>query len=238
MPKADWMAGITGAGSGALTGSMFGPAGTIVGGVAGGLAGLFGGPKKPKKKKPQRLSSLDERQQELNAQQYRALQGKGPFGDLYNYNPEMANQVFDQNVGRPAYRNFQEEVIPGITGAFRSQGLQNSSYVADALAKRGRDVQEGLDAQRSQYLYGQEQAAQQAKRNAIENLQNRQTFAWEMPQQPAPNAGAGSFDLNAILGSITPQMVSGMKDFFGGSGSPTAGYSGMAAKSATLPYMR
>lgn len=240
MPKADWMAGLTGAGSGAATGAMFGAPGILAGGILGGVAGLFGGPKKPKKQKPKQLSTLDEKQQRLNSQQYEALRGRGPFGDLYNYNPDMANQVFNETIGRPAYRSFQEEVIPGITGAFRTQGLQNSSYVADALAKRGRDVQEGLNAQRSQYLYGQEQAAQQAKRQAIENLQNRQTFAWEMPQQPAPNAGAGGFDLNGILGSITPDMVSGIKNIFGGSGgnSASSSYGGMAVKSATLPYMR
>lgn len=234
---ADFGAGITGAMSGAGLGSAFGPPGAIIGGLAGGIAGLFGGPKKKKAKKPQRISTLDKSQSRLNQQQYQALRGEGQFADLYNYNPQMANKVFDQTIGRPAYRAFQEEVVPGITGAFRTQGLQNSSYVADALAKRGRDVQESLDAQRTQYLYGQEQNAQQAKRSAIENLQNRQTFAYEMPQAPAPNAGAGSFDIGAILNSITPDAIAGIKSAFGGK-SPAPSYASNASNAATLPYMR
>jgi len=42
-----------------------------------------------------------------------------------------------------------------------------------------RDVQESLDAQRGQYLYNEQKASKTAKQNAIENLQNRQTFAYD-----------------------------------------------------------
>ena len=206
---ANWSGGGTGALSGASTGASIGSIipgvgtaiGGVVGGLVGGIAGLFG--KKNKKKK---LSTLDKRQQELNRQQHESILGKGPLADLYNYDPQAANAVFDKNTARPAQRNFAENTVPTITGAFRNQGLQNSSYVGDSLSKAGRDVQENLDALRSQYLYGEQNNAREAKRNAVENLQNRQTFAYDK--------GESSFDISSILNSITPEMKGQLKDYF------------------------
>lgn len=206
MPKTNWTGGATGALGGASTGfAIGGPVGGAIGGVVGGIAGLFGGGKKKKKK----LSSLDKRQQKLNEQQHQAIQGEGPLADLYNYDPEAANKVFDQNIANPAYRKFQEDVIPGITGQFRSNGLMNSSYAGDAISKLARDVQENLNSQRTQYLYGEQKEAQNAKRNAVEGLQNRQTFAYDKN-----NSGGGGFDINNVLGSITPEMINQAKSYF------------------------
>lgn len=203
----DWTGGATGAIGGASKGATIGgPWGAAVGGVIGGATGLFGGGRK-KKKKP--ISSLDKRQQELNKQQHQSILGEGPLADLYNYDPEAANAVFDKNVANPAYRKFKEELAPGITGQFRSQGLMNSSYAGDALSKAGRDIQENLNAQRSQYLYGEQKDARKAKRNAIENLQNRQTFAYDT----AAGTNKG-FDINAILKSISPEMTDQLAKYF------------------------
>lgn len=218
MPKANWGGGLSGAASGASAGSAIGSVipvvGTAIGGavgaIGGGLAGLFGSKKKKKKRK--QISTLDKRQQALNEQQYESLLGKGPLADLYNYDPEGANAVFDKNIANPAYRKYKEDLAPSITGQFRSQGLQNSSYVGDALSKTARDIQENLNAQRSQYLYGEQENARSAKRNAVENLQNRQTFAYD---KQAPSS---TFDLNSILNSVTPEAVSGFMDMFKGGG--------------------
>jgi hypothetical protein len=209
---ADWTGGATGALGGASTGATIGSVipgvgtaiGAGIGGLIGGVAGLFGGKKKKKKK----ASSLDKRQQQLNNMQHDSILGKGPLADLYNYDPEAANAVFDKTVANPAYRKFKEDLAPGITGQFRSQGLMNSSYAGDALAKTARDIQENLDAQRSQYLYGEQNNARNAKRNAVENLQNRQTFAYDT------SASGGGFDINKILGSITPEMTDQLADYF------------------------
>jgi len=217
MAKANWGGGLSGAASGASAGASIGSVipgvGTAIGGavgaIGGGLAGLFGSKKKKKKKKT--LSSLDKRQQALNEQQHESILGKGPLADLYNYDPEGANAVFDKNIANPAYRKYKEDLAPSITGQFRSQGLQNSSYVGDALSKTARDIQENLNAQRSQYLYGEQENARSAKRNAVENLQNRQTFAYE------DNPTTKPFDLNSILNSVTPDAVSGFMDMFKGS---------------------
>jgi len=204
---------LAGAGSGALGGAgtgfaIGGPIGAGIGGLVGGLAGLFGGGRKKKKK----ISTLDKRQQQINESQYQALLGEGPLADLYNYDPKGANEVFNQITARPAQRNFRESTVPGITGAFRKQGLMESSYVGDALSKAGRDVQENLDALRAQALYGEKQGAQNARRNAVENFQNRQTFAYE---KPAPGS---NFDIGQVLSGITPDMISGLQGLFSGSG--------------------
>lgn len=192
----------SGALSGAAAGSVFGPIGSGIGGLIGGITGLFGGNKKKKKK----LSSFDKNQQRLNDQQYQGILGKGPLSDLYNYDSESANAVFDQIQARPAQRNFAENTVPTLTGAFRNQGLQNSSYLGDSLSKAGRDVQENLDALRSQYLYNEQKDARGAKRNAVENLQNRNTFAYDAGQKP--------FDIASVIDSISPEQVDKLKGYF------------------------
>lgn len=206
----DWTGAATGALSGAATGAMIGSVipgigtgiGAAGGGIVGGVAGLFGGGRKKKKK----LSSLDKRQKQLNEQQYQGIIGEGPLADLYKYDPEAANAVFDQNTARPAQRNFQEKTVPGITGAFRKEGLQNSSYAGDALSKAGRDVQENLDALRSKYLYDEQKDVTNARRSAVDSLQNRQTFAYDIGQKP--------FDISSILNSLSPETAKQFKDFF------------------------
>lgn len=190
----DVSGGVAGAASGAYAGSIFGPVGSAVGGIAGGLGGLFGGKKKAK---PKKVSTLDPQQQKLYAEYIASLRGEGPFSDLYNYNAEKANANFDANVSRPAYRNFNENVIPGITGQFRQGNLMNSSYSAGALGKAGRDVQESLDAQRSDYNYRGEQQAMQNRQNAINQILGMQTFAYMQPQE------SGGGPLDRIMGGFS-----------------------------------
>lgn len=206
MARADWGGGASGALSGAATGSIFGPIGAGIGGAVGALGGLFGGGKKKKKKK---ISTLDKDQRRLSQTQHQSILGKGPLADLYNYDPEKANSVFDQTIANPAYRGFEEKIAPQITGQFRSQGLQNSSYSGDALSRAGRDVQENLNGRRAEYLYNEQNQARSAKRSAVENMQNRQNFAYDTT---APRSGG--FDINSILGSITPEAISGIQNYF------------------------
>lgn len=204
------MANYGGAASGALSGAttggtIGGPIGAVAGGLLGGVSGLFGGGKKKKKK----VSTLDKRQKQLNEQQHQSILGEGPLADLYNYNPEEANKVFNENVANPAYRKFEEELAPKVTGQFRKNGLMNSSYAGDALSKLARDVQENLNSERSKYLYGEQKGATEAKRNAIESLQNRQTFAYD---KSAPEGGG--FDIDSILKSLPTEAVTGLTDYF------------------------
>lgn len=208
MPKTNWGGAAGGAASGASTGfSLGGPVGGVIGGVAGGLLGLFGGKKKKKKKK---LSTFDKNQQKLHDEQFDAFHGQGPLADIYGYDPEKANDVFDKMIGSKAYRNFNENIVPKITGQFRNSGLMNSSYAGDALSKAGRDVQESLDAQRANYLYNTEQSSKQAKQNALNSYQDRQTFAYDMADSGDGGGGGGWFD--NILNSITPKTTDWMED--------------------------
>lgn len=208
MAKYDWGKAGSGALQGAALGSAGGPIGSGVGAVVGGTLGLFGS-KKKKKKKPKKLSTLDERQQKLNEEQYAALRGEGPLADLYNYDPEAANKVFDENIARYAYRDLNEKGIPGVTGQFRSQGLMQSSYAGDAISKLVRDVQESLNAKRSDYLYNEQKAARDSKQNAVENLQNRQTFAYEKPQAKQ----GGGMGIDNILSNFSSEDMAKAGDW-------------------------
>lgn len=200
-----------GAASGAATGGTIGSfipgVGTAIGGGVGALFGGLFGSKKKKKKKPKTLSTLDPNQQKLNETQHQSILGQGPLADLYNYDPEQANSVFDKTISNPAYRNFQENIAPQITGQFRNRGLMNSSYAGEALGKAGRNVQESLDAQRAQYLYGEQSNAREAKRNAVENMQNRQTFAYQQPYPNDQQNGKNGFSMDNILNSISGKDV-------------------------------
>ena len=193
---------VSGAASGAATGgSIGGLPGAVVGGIFGAATGLFG-----KKKKKRKISTFDKKQQQINDLQGQGLLGQGPLADLYNYNPQEANAVFDKTIANPAYRGFQENIVPTITGQFRSEGLQNSSYAGDALSKAGRDVQEMLDARRAEYLYGEQNNARTARRQGIENYQNRSTQAWD--------ANNPSMDITDIINSIPKEAIAGVRDYF------------------------
>src|SRR3569623_1485808 len=218
MAKYDAASAATGAVTGAATGSAFGPIGTAAGAVIGGTLGLFGS--KKKKRKPKRFSTLDPQQQALYDDYVKTIRGEGPFSDIYNFDSEGANKVFDQTVGRPAYRNFQENVIPGITGQYRSNNLMNSSYSGEALSRAGRDVQENLDAERARYQFEGQQNAKNAKQNAINNILGTQTFAYDKPQ-------ANSGGIDAILSKIAPEAGEWFADYLkklgnsGGTASPS-----------------
>lgn len=208
MARADFSSGVSGAITGASTGFQFGgPIGAGIGGAIGGIGGLFGS----KKKKKKTISTLDKDQQRLNKIQHQSILGKGPLADLYNYDPEKANAVFEQTRSRPALREFNEKTIPGITGSFRKAGLQNSSYVGDALSKAGRDVQENLDSLRNDYIYKQENQAREAKRSAVDSSLNRQTMGYDTGY-----SNNRSFDINSIIKSISPSAVDSISKYFKG----------------------
>lgn len=209
MAKYSVASGLSGAASGAAIGSSIMPGiGTGVGALAGGIAGLFGS----KKKKKKRLSTLDPEQRALRQQQIDALYGQGDFANLYAFDPQRANANFDATIARPSYRNFQENVIPSITGQYRNQGLFNSSYTGQALGRAGRDVQEDLDAQRMDYIYRGEQAANTAKQNALNSLLGMQTFNYSQP-------GASSTD--QILNQIAPSAAKYLFNKYGANDAAT-----------------
>lgn len=227
MPKADWGGAAGGAASGALSGASIGSIipgvgtaiGGAVGGIIGGISSLFGGKKKKKAKK---RSTLDPQQQALYNDYIASIRGEGPMAALYNFDAQGYNDVFDKTVGRSANRNFQENIIPGITGQFRSKNLQNSSYVGEALSRAGRDVQENLDNQRSANVFQGQQQANLNKQNAINSVLGSQTFAYEKPGAQTPNA------IDQILGSVGPAAGEWFADYLKKSNKPATAPAGPA----------
>jgi hypothetical protein len=213
MASYDLGSAASGAMSGGQLGAPFGAPGIAIGSTIGGLAGLFGSKKKRRKNK--QISTLDKQQQELYGQHMAGLRGEGPMAGMYNFDTQGANQNFDQNVSRPAYRNFQENIIPGITGQFRQGNLQNSSYTGEALGRAGRNVQENLDAQRSNMIFQGQQQANQNRMGGIENALNRQTFATQRPSERAPGG------INQILEKLAPDAGEWFSNYLKGF-APTA----------------
>lgn len=185
MPKFNLGSGLGGAAGGALSGAAIGSAvpgiGTAIGALGGGIAGLFssgfGGAKKPKK-----LSSLDPEQQKLLKEYVQGLRGTGEFKDLFGFDPDQTTDNFNQMYAQPAYQQFNEEVVPGITGAFRGKNLQNSSYLGGALAKAGTNVQTNLNAQLAQMLQSAQQGSIDRRLGSLRDLLGMQTFAYQQPQ--------------------------------------------------------
>jgi len=129
---------------------------------------------------PSKISSLDPEQQKIYQQLATALQGgESSFSDLFGFDPEKMRELYTQQYAEPAYQQFQEEVVPGITGQFRGQNLQNSSYLGGALGKAGTDVQKNLNANLSNMLYQGEQSALNRKQQGLNQILNMQTFAYQ-----------------------------------------------------------
>lgn len=190
MGKLDLGGAAAGAASGGATGfSIGGPVGGAIGGVAGGLLGLFGGGRK----RPKKISTLDKNQKALYGEYSKGLNGQGgKFGNLFNFDSQGATENWKQNYADPAYQNYNENIVPKITGQFRGGNLQNSSYLAGALGKAGSDVQKNLNAHMSNMLYNGQQDALQRRVQGIDKLLNMQTFAYQQPQQSASQQGFGA----------------------------------------------
>lgn len=148
--------------------------------VIQGVSSLFGS---GRSKKPKKISTLSPEQRRLHQEYIQGIRGEGPMAGMFNFNPDQVNQNFESTVARPAYRQFQEDVIPQITGQFRGKNLMNSSYTGEALGRAGRNVQESLDAQRSNTLYNAEQSSYDRRNQAIQNALSTQTFAYQRPQE-------------------------------------------------------
>lgn len=150
--------------------------------IAGGVA-LASAALSSRKKKAKKRSTMDKNQQKLWKEYHDAIHGQGPLADLYNYDAQKAQQNFQQYYGEPAYQSFQENVVPQVTGQFRSKNLQNSTYAGQALSRAGRDVQNDINRNMANYMYEMEQSVLNRKANAVNSALNTQTFAYEKPQE-------------------------------------------------------
>lgn len=227
MPKLDLGGGLGGAASGAALGSSIMPGiGTGIGAVAGGLLGLFG----RKKRKPKKISTLDKTQQGIYNQYAQGINGQGPMADLFGFNPDQTRDLFNRNIAQPAYEQFQEEVIPGITGQFRGGNLQNSSYLGGALAKAGTNVQRNLDTQLANAMYQGQQDSLQRRLNSINNILNMQTFAYQQPQQ-----SSGDQVFNSLMDVGGKAAGSYFDNMFNKPNAPRAAFNNSVAPRMPLP---
>lgn len=175
----DWGKGAGGAGTGAIYGGQIGgPAGALIGGGLGALGGFFGD------NEPTSRTTMDPQQKQLYEQKTQALQGGGgPLADVYGqYNPQMMKDYYEQAYAQPQYQEFQDNIVPTITGQFRGQNLQNSSYLGGALAKEGGKVQNNLNGQMAQMLYQGQQSQQSRRAGALDSILNLQSQVHERPQ--------------------------------------------------------
>lgn len=218
MGKFDFGGAVGGAGSGAAIGAPFGAPGVAAGTVIGGLFGAFG----RKKRKPKKISTLDDTQQGIYNDYAKGLNGQGKFADMFNFDEGAARDNWQQSYADPAYQNFNENVIPGITSQFRGAGLANSSYLGGALSKAGTDVQRNLDAHLSNMLYQGKNDSVNRRIDGINKLLNMQTFAYQQPQ-----ASAGDQAFGALLDAGGQAAGRYFDSTFGGNNSnqqPKPGY--------------
>ncbi len=181
----DFQSGFSGAGTGAIYGAQLGGGpGAVAGGIIGGLSGFFG--KDKNKKKPEQISTFDPYQKQLFEQKTQALQGNGgPLADVYGpFNSQLMRDYYEKSFAQPAYQEFQENVVPTITGAFRGKNLQNSSYLGGALANAGSKVQNNLNGQLAELLYKGEQSSLDRRSSALDRILNLQTHV-DQRQQPS-----------------------------------------------------
>lgn len=98
----------------------------------------------------------------LQQQTFGAAGGQGLDAFLQSIQP-FGGQQFAQQVGGPlsafAQNQFQQETIPAIAGAVGAGGGARSSGFQDILAREGRNLQLGLNAQLAPLAFGAQQSA-------------------------------------------------------------------------------
>lgn len=202
MPKPSWGGAGAGAASGALAGSSFGPIGTGIGGLIGGLSGLFSGQKKPKIKQQ---STLRPEQERLYEQLQNALINPGAggaFGDVADYyrNLMSDNPADYQAFAAPALRQYNEEIVPGLSEQFAgmgSGGLSSSGF-RNAQIQGATDLSERLGSLRAQL-----------RQQGVQGLQNLGAFGLSPFSENVRNTPQANFSENLAegVGQILPSVA-------------------------------
>lgn len=170
--------------------------GLIGSGVGALIENLFG-----RSKKRSRLTPGQER---IREQIEMGLQGQGPFADIFG--PVQSGQLadlFEQTIGAPARRRFEETTLPQLTGQFRGAGLGQSASLARTLGRSARDLEEGLAAQMQSFLAGQQGQRRASASSIINQLlgQQEQENVVSQPFTEFFSASAPSFLADLLSGS-------------------------------------
>lgn len=123
----------------------------IFGGLAPGIGGALGGG----------LGGLQQSRESLQ-------------GFLGDFDPAASQQAFQSGVVDPSLRNFQQNVIPGITERF-SNVAGSSGVLAKALADAGGDLQSNLGAQGALFNQNARNTFNQNRLNASGQLAGQST---------------------------------------------------------------
>jgi len=152
---------LKGVGSGAATGTSFGPWGTAIGAGVGALGSLFGGGLSRRKTQPTE-TPMQAKQRELVDQLLSSLSGEGPYADLF----KADDATFQRSYVDPAKARFRTQTAPMIQQAAIAGGQQRGSGLEDTLTRAGVDMDMLLNQQ-----YGQmQEAAQQRQQSMIGNI--------------------------------------------------------------------
>ena len=142
--------------------------------------------------------------------------------NLQPFDPAQAASVFEENIGQPARRSFQEETAPAIAQRFTNLGASRSSARDLALSTAGERLETSLAGQKSSALMSAEQQKEQIRNQAIQQALG---FAAAPGQQ-----GLSSLDryLGLLNQGFSKQFDVGVKQGSPGMGPALIGAAGTA----------
>lgn len=215
----NWGGAGAGALSGAATGSSIMPGwGTAIGGVLGGVLGYFsgGGKKKQKNHGIDRVSTLRPEQEQLYQQAVNAGMGRdagGAFGDAADYyrNNLSDNPADFQAFAAPQLRQYNEEIVPGLSEQFAGMGAGglSSSGFRNAQISGATDLSERLGAIRANLRHSSAQGLQNIGQFGLGN------FSESVRDTPQPGFGE---NIMQGLGNAAGQAIPGLISSWGNSG--------------------
>lgn len=133
---------------------------------------------------PKKFDTQSQGQQDIFALIEQGLKGEGPFASIGQFDPESSAQRFNDSVAQPLITQFNEEILPGITGQFRGSGLGNSTFAGQASARAGEGLERQLSSGLAQFQGQEQQNASQNLQNLINSFLGQQTFGFK---EQSPN---------------------------------------------------
>ncbi len=96
-------------------------------------------------------------------------QGSNTLQDLMkSFDPQATTNFFNQSVAAPAIRNFQRNIVPGISERFAGKNALKSGAFGQSLATAGADLTSDLSAQLGALLFNTENATNDRRLSATQ----------------------------------------------------------------------
>ncbi len=221
----DWSK--TGSIAGGAAGSFGGPIGTAVGSAAGAflpqLLHMLSGSTNTGGQQGKNITGYDYNQNP-DIQNIRKLWESSPYNQPFN--PQQANQQFNEQVADPATKYYQERIQPNTRNQFFQPSGVSGTAMQKALTQGAEDLGGSLGSLRSNYLQGQQenhakgQYNQIAQRLGLVNNQANENYF----DPNAQEGGIGS-EISGWLGQLlsNPQFMQAIKQKFGRNGQDIVG---------------